>query len=124
MNITFEEMFQLMNQCHDFASPLEISEKSNKSPRITGTVFTGIVPGLSSKIRKQHACVSLKILVPTSPCSSSYYFLFRFYILVLSSLIHPLFLMYFHFSICAVTHDDSKLHVFQPPQNGIQLWAF
>ncbi|PNF33964.1 hypothetical protein B7P43_G04651 [Cryptotermes secundus] len=45
MSITFDEMFQLMNQCHDFVSPLETSENSNKTPRVTGTVFIGIVPG-------------------------------------------------------------------------------
>jgi len=48
MGISFEEMLQLMNQCHDFASPLETSEKSSKSPRVSDTVFFGIVPGLNT----------------------------------------------------------------------------
>ncbi|GFG32102.1 hypothetical protein Cfor_06872 [Coptotermes formosanus] len=45
MDISFEEMLQLMNQCHDFVSPLETSEKSSKSPRVAETVLFGIVPG-------------------------------------------------------------------------------
>jgi hypothetical protein len=90
MSITFDEMFQLMNQCHDFVSPLETSEKSNKSPRVTGTVLIGIVPGLSSQIRQLHACTSLKILVPASPCSYSYSSFCRFIIPMLPSLTHPL----------------------------------
>jgi hypothetical protein len=45
MSISFEEMFQLMNQCHEFESPLETSDTSNKSPRVTETVLYGIAPG-------------------------------------------------------------------------------
>jgi hypothetical protein len=45
MDISFEEMLQLMNQCQEFVSPLETSEKSSKSPRVSDTVFFGIVPG-------------------------------------------------------------------------------
>jgi hypothetical protein len=50
MDISFEEMLQLMNQCHDFVSPLETSEKSSKSPRVAETVLFGIVPGLNTLI--------------------------------------------------------------------------
>ncbi|KAJ9587395.1 hypothetical protein L9F63_019096, partial [Diploptera punctata] len=42
INITFDEMFELMDQCYAFDSPLE---SANMASRIRDTVSLGIVPG-------------------------------------------------------------------------------
>ncbi|XP_069703845.1 uncharacterized protein [Periplaneta americana] len=44
IDIAFDEMFQLMEQCQDTVSPLEKVELTERSPKLD-VVFQGIVPG-------------------------------------------------------------------------------